>query len=270
MMKTNRTTDGIERRDMLIEGLELRVDAETGAPIVAGYAAVFNSLSDVLFEWELGRFREQIEPGAFAKTLREQNVPLLIEHANLPLATTGARTLALAEDAHGLRFESTLEPTDPDVMRLIPKMRRGDMNKASFGFYPVRESMNDKTKPRTRTIHEARLFDVSIVAKPAYPSTEAKVRRLLADDNLDPESIAELLIRLRLGVPLEAGDTDLMQTLTRTFRAYLPATITEPESAPLPEHSPTVPQPIIELPTEPEPPLHPRAWYKDQLARIGA
>ena len=269
-MKPNRPNDGIERREMLLEGLELRIDDATGAPIVSGYAAVFNSLSDVLFEWEQGRFREQIAPGAFTKTLREQNVPLLVEHADLPLATTGSGTLALIEDAHGLRYESTLEISDPDVQRLVPKMRRGDLNKSSFGFFPVRESWNDKTKPRTRTIHEARLFDVSIVARPAYPATEAKVRKLLADDNLDAESIAEMLVRLRLGLPLEDGDVPMMQTLTTTFRAYLPAIATEPESAPLPEHPQPDPQPAMQLPDVPEQPLHPRAWYHDKLARIGA
>jgi HK97 family phage prohead protease len=269
-MKPTRPTDGIERREMALEGLELRIDETSGAPIVSGYAAVFNSLSEVLFEWEQGRFREQIAPGAFAKTLREQNVPLLVEHADLPLATTRAGTLLLAEDEHGLRYESALEMSDPDVQRLVPKMRRGDLNKSSFGFFPVRESWNDKTKPRTRTIHEARLFDVSIVARPAYPATEAKVRKQLADDNLDAESIAEMLVRLRLGLPLEEGDMALMQTLTLSFRAYLPAIGTDPASAPLTEHPPAVAQPPVTAPDGPELPLHPRAWYKQQLVRIGA
>jgi uncharacterized protein len=270
MKPTRPPSDGIERREMALEGLELRIDETSGAPIVSGYAAVFNSLSEVLFEWEQGRFREQIAPGAFSKTLREQNVPLLVEHADLPLATTRAGTLKLAEDDHGLRYESALEMSDPDVQRLVPKMRRGDLNKSSFGFFPVRESWNDKTKPRTRTIHEARLFDVSIVARPAYPATEAKVRKQLADDNLDAESIAEMLVRLRLGLPLEEGDVPLMQTLTLSFRAYLPAAVTDSASAPLPEHSQTVTQPTGETPDGPQVALHPRAWYKEQLALRGA
>ena len=66
-MKQTRPNDGIERREMALEGLELRVDEASGAPIVSGYAAVFNSLSEVLFEWEQGRFREQIAPGAFTQ-----------------------------------------------------------------------------------------------------------------------------------------------------------------------------------------------------------
>jgi hypothetical protein len=39
-------------------------------------------------------------------------VPLLVEHADLPLATTRSGTLLLAEDDHGLRYESALEMSD--------------------------------------------------------------------------------------------------------------------------------------------------------------
>jgi len=214
--------DGIERRDLLTVDVELRVDGESGAPTVEGYAAVFDSLSEVIFEWDNGRFREKVAPGAFAKTLREQNVPLLVEHANLPLATTGSGTLLLAEDGKGLRFSSILDPTDPDVQRLVPKMRRGDMNKTSFGFIPIRDSWDAKAKPRLRTLHEVRLVDVSIVARPAYSATTAKVRAELMEAGLDPELLTELLVRLRRGLPLDEEDTALMLTLTNTFRAYLP------------------------------------------------
>lgn len=269
-MKPNRPTDGVERREMALEGLELRVDETSGAPIVSGYAAVFNSPSEILFEWEQGRFRELIAPGAFTKTLREQNVPLLVNHEGLPLATTRAGTLMLTQDEHGLRYEAALDMSDPDVQRLVPKMRRNDVNKASFGFFGVRESWNDKTKPRTRTVLEARLHDVAIVARPAYQETESKIRKQLADDNLDAESIAEMLVRLRLGLPLEEGDVPMMQMLTTSFRAYLPAIGTDPASAPLTEHPQAEPQPPVATPDEPELPLHPRAWYREQLARIGA
>jgi hypothetical protein len=44
------------------------------------------------------------------------------------LARTKSGTLRLAEDERGLRIDATLDPTDPDVQRLIPKMKRGDMS----------------------------------------------------------------------------------------------------------------------------------------------
>jgi len=262
--------DDIERRDLLTVDVALRVDSDSGAPTVEGYAAVFDSLSEVLFEWDSGRFREKVAPGAFTKTIREQNIPLLVEHANLPLATTGAGTLQLAEDGMGLRFSSVLEPTDPDVQRLIPKMRRGDMNKCSFGFIPIRQAWDDKAKPRLRTIQEAKLVDISIVARPAYSATTAKVRAELVEDGLDPELITELLVRLRRGLPLDDDDTAMMQTLTNTFRAYLPEPVTAPEVAPLNSEHPTDGTQPTTPTSAPNPQVHPLSWYREQMTRLGA
>lgn len=269
-MKQIRANDGIERRDMLLQNLELRVDGDTGAPTVEGYASVFNSLSEVLFEWNAGRFREKVTPGAFAKTIREQNIPLLVEHTNLPLATTGARTLDLGEDDYGLHFRSVLEPSDPDVARLVPKMRRGDMNRCSFGFIPIRESWDDKAKPRVRTLHEVKLMDVSIVARPAYPATEAKIRKALADDGLDAESLAELLMRLRQGLELDEESLTMLRRLGEMCRQHLPAmAITDETAAPGPEaHPAAIAQPIT-LTSAPDETVHPLSWYRDELLKRG-
>jgi hypothetical protein len=265
-MKTK--NDGIERRDWALD-VELRVDDVTGAPTVEGYAAVFNSLSEVLFELDSGRFREKVAPGAFAKTIREQNVPLLVEHADLPLATTKAGTLRLWEDEHGLRFSSVLEPSDPDVQRLVPKMRRGDMARCSFGFFPVKESWDERAKPRQRTLHEVKLFDVSIVARPAYAATEAKVRKQLADDGLDVEHIAELFVRLRQGLELDDEDKVLMRRMVDICQPHLEATASEGEPSPV-AHSPEEEQPASDCPGGPERTFHPPSYYRDWLARVEA
>lgn len=263
-------TDGIERRDMLLEEITLRMDGPTGAPVVEGYAAVFDSPSEVLFEWDTGRFREKVAPGAFTKTLRDQkNIPLLVEHAQLPLATTGSGTLSLIEDGHGLRFRSELDPSDPDVQRLVPKMRRGDLNRSSFGFIPVRQTMDETAKPRQRTLLEVKLVDVSIVARPAYPATEAKVRKALADDGLDAELIVDLLVRLRQGLPLDDDDKLLMRRLAETCQRHIPDTATGSEIGG-PANQPTdATQPVLNT-SAPLPMEHPLTWYREQLAKLGA
>lgn len=261
-------SDGIERRDMALE-IALRVDGPSGAPCVEGYAAVFNSLSEVIFEWDNGRFREKVSPGAFTKTIREQNIPLLVEHAQLPLATTGSGTLSLNEDGHGLRFMSELEPSDPDVQRLVPKMRRGDLNRCSFGFIPVRQSWDDNSKPRQRTLHEVRLIDVSIVSRPAYPATEAKVRKALADDGLDAEQIVELLVRLRQGLPLDEEDTLMMRRLAETCQRHIPDTATAPNAAPGPETHPAEAAQPAQSTGEPLQVGHPISWYYERLSKLG-
>ena len=60
----------------------------------------------------------------------------------------------------------------------------------------------------------------------------------------------------------------MMQTLTLSFRAYLPAIGTDPASAPLTEHPQTAEQPPVIAPDGPELPLHPRAWYREQLDKL--
>lgn len=279
--------NGVEQRVLLSEDITLRADEATGAPVVEGYAAVFNSLSETLFEWNMGRFREKVAPGAFTKTLQESNVPLLIEHADLPLATTRAGTLQLREDDHGLWFSATLDPDDPDVKRIVPKMRRGDLNKMSFAFVPVRAPVDDRQRPRLRTVLEAKLDDISIVHRPAYPATEAKVRKQLADAGFDAECIAELLVRVQQG--LELGDEELrtLRQLADVCQLHLkgdvglwrrvgeqpvgadtgpaPADVTAPEAAPGPEiHPAEGSQPTTTI-SAPEQPLHPLSWYREQL-----
>ena len=108
--------------------IELREDG-TNPPKLVGYAATFNQLYD------LGPFREKIDPKAFTRTLETSpDVRLLIYHEGQPLARTKSGTLRLVADDVGLRAEAELDPTDPDVQRLMPKMRRGDLDQMSFAF----------------------------------------------------------------------------------------------------------------------------------------
>ena len=97
----------------------------------------------------------------------------------MPLARTRSGTLELSEDDHGLRIRAQLDPTDPDVRSIIPKMKRGDLDKMSFAFIPTRQSWDDEEKMPRRTITEAELYDVSIVTTPAYDGTSIGLRSAL-------------------------------------------------------------------------------------------
>ena len=105
---------------------------------------------------------------------------LLAEHKDLPLGSVRGGTLELWEDAKGLRFRSVLDMSDPDVQRLVPKVKRGDMSQCSFAFIAIRETWDDNTEPPTKTLREGLLADVSIVSRPAYPQTSVGVRKVSA------------------------------------------------------------------------------------------
>jgi len=164
------TINKLERRGSIL----VEVRAEGDAVSVVGHAAVFNE------EATIGDyFREVIRPGAFTRAIAEDDVPLLVEHEGLPLGRNTSGTLALTEDNKGLRIESQLDITDPDVMRIVPKMKRGDLSKMSFAFSAVREEWQNEDQPLPlRILHEVRLYDVSIVTTPAYDGTDIGLRSL--------------------------------------------------------------------------------------------
>ena len=152
---------------------EIRAD-ETGIK-VSGYAAVFNQETDIG-----GMFREVIKPGAFKEAIGRDDVVFLINHDGLPLARTRSGTLTLREDERGLLMDTTLDENDPDVKAIVGKMKRGDLDKMSFAFWPEVQSWDDTQDPPLRSVERAKLYDVSIVTTPAYDGTDIGLRSLEA------------------------------------------------------------------------------------------
>jgi uncharacterized protein len=170
--------DQIERRFLPFVDVELRAEAEEGkAPVVKGYAAVFNRSSE-----DLGGFTEQIAPGAFAKALKKSDVRLLYNHdANFLLGRTSAGTLKVWEDDRGLGFSADLDPDDPDAQTIVRRIKRGDLTGTSFSFLVGRDGQEWKEEGSKihRTIREvAEVFDVGPVTFPAYRDTKVSARTL--------------------------------------------------------------------------------------------
>lgn len=143
--------------------------AGDGGQVLEGYAAVFGAWS-----LDLGGFVEQVAPGAFRRTLREQpDVRALFDHdAGRVLGRTAAGTLELREDDHGLL--ARIVPPDTTAGRdVLESVRRGDLAEMSFGFRTRKDAWewgqngaNDR-----RTLLDVELLEVSVVAFPAYPDT---------------------------------------------------------------------------------------------------
>ena len=174
-----------------LENAEIR--AEEGEIRVSGYAAIFGEETNIG-----GMFTEVIERGAFKNAIaRQDDVVFLINHDGLPLARTRSGTLKLTEDERGLYMEASLDGEDPDVRSIVPKMKRGDLDKMSFAFIPERQAWDDSGKMPKRMIKDVRLYDVSIVTTPAYDGTEIGLRSLEKHREAQKRGQAQRRLRMK-------------------------------------------------------------------------
>ena len=156
---------GREVRRCPVDGLEIR-NAGDGTVSLTGWASVTER------SYDMGFYTETIRQGAFARTLRENpDVQLLVNHEGLPLARTIGGSLRLSEDDTGLRVEADLDPADPDVQRLTPKVQRGLIDQMSFAFSGARSEWDDEFTQRSIIDLSIHRGDVSIVNQGANPAT---------------------------------------------------------------------------------------------------
>lgn len=161
-----------EKRTFAVK--ELRVaPADGGVSRLSGHAAVFNELSE-----DMGGWFERIAGGAFAEAIASDDVRCLRDHEPcMILGRNKAGTLSLAEDAQGLAFQCDL-PDTSYARDLSVSISRGDVSQCSFSFAvmaPEDETWGEVDGKVVRTILKAKLYDVSPVTYPAYPTTDVMV-----------------------------------------------------------------------------------------------
>lgn len=180
----------VERRDFTAE-VEIRETSDGGLRF-SGYASTTET------PYMVGRFEETFARGAFKRCLGEDpDVVLLINHEGLPLARTRSGTMTLSEDTRGLKVDADLDPSDPDVQALVPKMKRGDLTEMSFAFKATDDDWTDgdrKRVVRAATIHKG---DVSMVTHGANADTSGTITMRSAADmfelRIDEERIGKAL-----------------------------------------------------------------------------
>lgn len=168
--------------------VELRAGGGAGgAPVIGGYAAVFERLSQ-----NLGGFVERVAPGAFDVTLRDApDVVCRWNHDDgALLGRTSSGTLRLGVDGDGLTYECDLPDTAAgnDVAVLAG---RGDVRASSFAFVVVGDEwgVTEQGFPM-RTLTAVSLHDVAPVTTPAYPDTSAALRSLAGVVGVEPVEVA--------------------------------------------------------------------------------
>jgi HK97 family phage prohead protease len=137
--------------------------------VFTGYAAKYNVRSSLI----AGSFFEVIAPGAFDKSLAEDDVLALVDHcSDKVLGRTSNGTLILKSDDVGLSVSVT-PPNTTYASDLKELILRGDVKGMSFAFVTEKDEwVKDKVDGTvTRTLIRVRLLEVTFTANPAYMDT---------------------------------------------------------------------------------------------------
>lgn len=154
----------------MIERRSIPLETAPDAPAITGYAARFDSLSV-----DLGGFREKIARGAFSRSLADASSDVLAlwnHDSGQPLGRRSTGTLAVAEDAAGLRVEITPDDTTygTDAWKAV---RSGNVRGMSFAFRTREDRWARAAGEWQRTLLDVDLLEVSPTPAPAYPATTA-------------------------------------------------------------------------------------------------
>lgn len=144
------------------------------ASTISGYAAIFGRETVIA-----GEFREKLDRGCFARTLREKpDVLAILNHDyDRLLGRTSSGTLSLQEDNIGLYFNLEPNPDTPDGMTAIGNVGRQDIRGASFGFRVRAERWEDGgNRLPLRIIEDVDLYEITLTPIPAYKDTTAVLR----------------------------------------------------------------------------------------------
>jgi HK97 family phage prohead protease len=166
--------DQTEKRELISSGIEVR-KSEDGTHTISGYAVKWEMKSETMGYWT--RFKEQFKKGAFSESLTNDDQRALWSHdTSQVLGRTKNGTLRLSEDDVGLKFELDLPNTTlgNDAFETI---KRGDVDGVSFGFSMQKQEWDESDPDNIlRSVVQARLFEISPVAFPAYPDSVVSAR----------------------------------------------------------------------------------------------
>lgn len=159
---------------------DLRAD-DDGSWTFDGMASVTGVGYD-MWDWA-GPYTEVVMPGAFAVTLArtDLDVPLVVQHDPIRrMARTTNGTLDLLEvvddEVTGLVTTARLDPADPDVAYVVPKIRSGLVDEMSFRFFIVAGQWSPDWTEYHITEVDLHRGDVSVVGYGANPATSAGLR----------------------------------------------------------------------------------------------
>lgn len=189
---SKKTNKELEYREYTVN-IRMEKREESEKEKIVGHAAVFDTVGDG------GWFREKIAPGAFSKSIVNDDVRALFNHnPDYVLGRNKAGTLIMHEDEKGLWVE--IDPPDTQFARdLVTSISRGDISQMSFGFEIIKEERQkgENGEPDLFELREVKLWDVSPVTFPFYKETDVTVHSR-SEWKSEQQRIASLPIGKRL------------------------------------------------------------------------
>lgn len=161
----------------LVRPLELRA---IGDADVLSFSGVASATERAYPMWDMfGEYSEVIDAAAFDETLAraDLDVTLVLGHDQMRrIARTTLGTLRLASIDAGLGVDADLDPSDPDVSYVAPKLRSGLFDEMSFAFRIDAGQWSPDYSEFRITKVDIHRGDVSIVGWGANPYTSGGLR----------------------------------------------------------------------------------------------
>lgn len=209
-----RTVPGKER-------LEARA-AGDGKKMLVGYGSVFDQRTTI--DGFFSSWDEEVAPGAWDKSIDEGDIRSMFNHdTNWLLGRTSNKTLRLASDKTGLRYETDINPDVAHAVSVHAMVERGEVDGSSVWFRVIRQEWTQPTESNglerpLRRITEGELIETGPVVFPAFTQTSVTARSLaLVDRTLRSAGVDKASRRARLAADLLADPAALESELRSLF-----------------------------------------------------
>lgn len=147
---------------------------------ISGYALKFDTPSK-----DLGGFVEVLDKDSLSD-IELDGIKLLNNHDFSQVLASSPKNMTLTVDDTGLKFEADLDPEVSFAKDVYQNVKNGNLDKCSFGFATDQDEFTKEGEQVVRHIKKINsLFDVSIVAIPAYDDTDVQIAKRSFDQFLN-------------------------------------------------------------------------------------
>lgn len=173
MSKPHDYIDAIEGAERRFYAAPLELREEGNEKYFEGVAVPIGQVTD------LGYFSEEVERGAFDEVMNDDVRGLFNHNPDVVLGRNKSGTMVLTVDNKSARYRILYNPNDPDHVRVMEKVKRGDVSQSSYAFSIKDAVWETRDGKDHRVIKKfSRWYDVAPVTYPANQNTTVAARSL--------------------------------------------------------------------------------------------